>query len=320
MQPAEIRVRAPSRLHFGLFSFGGAGRQYGGVGVMVQRPALQLSIKCPGQIQRHLQQSQRLTDIISRWRTARQHDAVPPFAVVIEQPVPQHAGLGSGTQLALAVTAGLEAWCGRPAPDPPQLAQITARGRRSAVGTYGFVMGGLIVERGRTADEPLAPLERRIPFPASWRFLLLRPRHGHGLCGADEQQAFANLPPVSSTTRDTLIDLAINGLMPAAEQLDFARFSECLFEYGRCAGDCFAPTQGGPYNGPELTDLVTKVRLAGLRGVGQSSWGPTLFAVAENADQAAAVADRLRRQLGPRQIAIDVTAADNDGACLRRAP
>ncbi len=40
-----VRVVAPSRLHFGLLSFGHrAGRRYGGIGLMIDRPAVRLSL------------------------------------------------------------------------------------------------------------------------------------------------------------------------------------------------------------------------------------------------------------------------------------
>ena len=41
--PPVVRIIAPSRLHFGLWSLGGDGtRRFGGVGAMVQQPALRL--------------------------------------------------------------------------------------------------------------------------------------------------------------------------------------------------------------------------------------------------------------------------------------
>ena len=41
-----VTVTAPSRLHFGMFSFGRSDiRQFGGVGVMVEQPALRLTIE-----------------------------------------------------------------------------------------------------------------------------------------------------------------------------------------------------------------------------------------------------------------------------------
>ena len=46
--------------------------------------------------------------------------------------------------------------------DLKELTRLTGRGRRSAVGTYGFVQGGFLVETGKVPGESLAPLALRI--------------------------------------------------------------------------------------------------------------------------------------------------------------
>lgn len=39
----------------------------------------------------------------------------------------------------------------------------------------------------------------------------------------------------------------------------------------------FSPVQGGPYNGPIVFQLVETLISRGAQGVGQSSWGPSVF-------------------------------------------
>lgn len=65
---------------------------------------------------------------------------LPPAAIEIQESVPTHAGLGSGTQLALAVGMGLTRLCGLP-PDIHRIAHITDRGIRSDVGVGVFEAG-----------------------------------------------------------------------------------------------------------------------------------------------------------------------------------
>ena len=79
-------------------------------------------------------------------------------------------------------------------------------------------------------------------------------------------------------------------MAPAVERGDCAKFGDALYEYGVVAGNCFAPVQGGPFNGPVLTELVARMRALGARGVGQRSWGPTVFAVMPNDAEAASFA------------------------------
>ena len=52
-----------------------------------------------------------------------------------------------------------------------------------------------------------------------------------------------------------------------------------MYELNARAGDAFAAAQGGRYAAPAVTALVARLRGLGVKGVGQSSWGPTVFAV-----------------------------------------
>src|SRR4029079_11549235 len=139
-----------------------------------------------------------------RWSTFHQCE-LPNCRLAIEKTIPQHAGLGSGTQLALAVGAALNAFAGLPSQTPQELALSVGRGLRSAVGSYGFVYGGLIVEQGKLPEEPISPLDCRLDLPAEWRFVLVRPRQLAGLAGADESAAMAALPAVPPEVTQRLI-------------------------------------------------------------------------------------------------------------------
>ncbi len=242
--------------------------------------------------------------------------AAPPCRIELQSVPQRHVGLGSGTQLACSVATGLAAWLGRPTPSPVDLARLTGRGQRSAVGTYGFALGGMIVEAGRVPEEPLSPLECRVEIPAAWRFVLVESPERRGLSGLDEQQAFADLPPVSAAVRDQLIAEVRQNMLPAISSQDCAAFGESLFRYGRLAGMCFAPVQGGPYNGPQIEQLVHDIRQSGVAGVGQSSWGSTVFCVVKDQDAAERLACDLPRRCSVAPLAIQITPADNHGAVV----
>ena len=132
--PRTVRVTAPSRLHFGLWSLGQVEeRQFGGIGAMIDRPALEISLQPASQLEIVGEQTERITSFAERW--SRFHGVRPDCRIVEQRPVPQHVGLGSGTQLALAVAAGLNALFGLPSQSPQELAVSVGRGLRSAVGT-----------------------------------------------------------------------------------------------------------------------------------------------------------------------------------------
>src|SRR3954452_21590206 len=101
-----VHVTAPSRLHFGLWSLGGGeGRQFGGVGAMIEQPQLRLSIKPAEQLEAAGENVERVIAFPRRW-AAFQGMSEPACQIEIQAVIPEHAGLGSGTQLALSVAAG----------------------------------------------------------------------------------------------------------------------------------------------------------------------------------------------------------------------
>ncbi|MCL4203680.1 MAG: hypothetical protein KJ000_14340 [Pirellulaceae bacterium] len=328
----QVRVVAPSRLHFGLLSFGrDEGRQYGGIGLMIDRPAVRLRLdraECyetrfemaddflPPADATTIRQSLavRVGEFASRWAAFHNLPAPPCCCISIESAPPQHVGLGTGTQLALSVAAGLNALFGLGEPSAVELAMSVGRGLRSAVGTYGFVLGGLIVERGKLPGEAIAPLDCRLDLPADWRVLLVQPAAVSGLSGSAEQQAFEDLPPVPDEVTRRLTDELRLVMLPAAACGDFEQFSESVYRYGRLAGQCFAPIQGGPYNGPDLERLVESIRALGIRGVGQSSWGPTLFALLPDAAAAEVLQRRLTETLPPPLPLMLSTSLNHRGA------
>jgi beta-RFAP synthase len=280
---------------------------------MIEQPGLKLSIAPAAELKTIGKLAERAAGFARRW--AEFHGRDPPRCqIVLEATPPEHAGLGTGTQLGLAVAAGLNAWCGLPDQTPQELALSVGRGLRSAVGTYGFAMGGLVVEQGKLSGEPISPLDCRIDLPADWRFVLVRHADAAGLSGEDEAAAMAELPTVPPAVTKELVDEVCQRLVPAAATADFDEFAASLYRYGRASGQCFAARQGGPYNGPVLTELVDRIRSLGFPGVGQSSWGPTLFAVAASDQAARSLVSQLRENDRDEWLNLQIATPCNSGA------
>lgn len=312
--PSAVEVTAPSRLHFGLFSFGNpAVRQFGGVGVMIDQPGLRLRITSAENCAVDGPLANRARSVLDR--LAREGHAPPCRIEIITAPA-EHQGLGTGTQLALAISAGIQRFAGGPLLDAPSLAARAQRGLRSAVGTYGFLLGGMLVDDGKLPGQAFADLRGRVALPKAWRFVLVCPRHEQGLSGANERQAFADLPAVPEATTRLLRRLAIEELVPAGQAADFARFSEAVFEYGYQAGLCFAPRQGGPFASRWIADCVARLRDWGIRGVGQSSWGPTVFALMPDEYAATDLVERLHREVEAATF-LTIAKPANAGAAIK---
>ncbi len=314
----RVEVRTNCRLHFGLTSLGHDVEcpQFGGVGVMVDAPGVHLQITSAEQFTTAGPLSERVTKFATSIAEHLQLAALPEVHVEVLAAPREHTGLGVGTQLGLAVAAGFAECLGFPWRDPLRLSQLTRRGRRSAIGTYGFLLGGLIVDAGHRTDEQLGQLAYRGEFPIDWRFALLAPHAKLGRAGAAEDRTIANLPPVPRAITEELEQITSTQFIPASKNNDFAIFSEALYRYGCLAGKCFAPAQGGIFSSPETARLIAWLRAQGIAGVGQSSWGPTVFALLPNAQ----AADDLNALLSDKSEFQDyefvTAAAANQGATV----
>ena len=275
-----FRLTAPSRLHFGLLARGPAApRQFGGLGLMVEAPGLEIeatpssSWTAAGPLaDRALRVAQSVASALALG------DRRPtPLHLAMRRVPPEHVGLGTGTQLSLAVAKLVAASIGMLETSAADLAALCGRGVRSGVGLHGFDVGGLVVEGGHKTDGGIAPLLCRLHFPADWSALVVAPRVAEGLHGAAEALAFAALPPMPEAETDRLCRLVLLGLMPAVAEVDLDGFGAALEEIQHRVGSWFAPAQGGVFASARLATLVAWLRSEGLRGVGQSSWGPTIY-------------------------------------------
>lgn len=277
------RVAAPSRLHFGLMAVPIPGeaapeeRQFGGVGLMLDSPRIVLKATPAARWAANGPHAQRALDFAQRLMNTIPADQRQSFAIEIEKGMEEHAGLGSGTALALAVAKALAIECGHVDWPTVELAARVGRGQRSAVGVHGFDLGGLIVEAGKLPGEPIAPLVGRFALPSEWRVLLLRPPVDARWYGRRELLAFDRV--TRKNPSDTLRRLVTDNLLPALVSADLHSFGEALHEYNLLSGVAFADQQGGAYAGQLIADLIAYLRQRGVRGVGQSSWGPTVFAI-----------------------------------------
>jgi len=318
---SPLRITAGSRLHFGLLSFGQAsGPQYGGAGVMVARPTLIVSFLPAERFEVSGPLPERTRAMVQH--VARRLDLaeLPAIRVEVESCPPQHSGLGVGTQLGLCLARGVAEMLGRRLDDAVALARTAGRGKRSWVGTYGFLHGGLVYEGGQNLQTPgsPAPLLERVALPKDWRFVLVRRQQASGLSGTTEQDAFASLPPVSSSTTSALRRELEDQLLPAAGDGDLERFGQSVYRYGRMAGECFAARQGGPYAGRKVAELVEWLRAQGVKGVGQSSWGPTVFALVGDETEAQELVEHVRARADSDPLEATIAPPLNSGAVVER--
>lgn len=323
MTPPVIEVVAPSRLHFGLASFGttpaassAAVGVYGGVGAMIAEPVVRLRVSPSTRFEVAGRHASRVERFVARYVESFGLRDRPCCRIEVETAPDEHAGLGLGTQLGMAIASGLAAFERRPETRTERLAQAVGRGARSAVGAHGFRHGGLLLDAGKRRGESLGRLAGRVPLPDAWRFVLARPPASAGLAGVAEAAAFARLPPPTPEVTANLWRLAERELMPAAESADFDRFSAALHDYNVAAGECFADVQGGPFASEAIAELISTLRDLGCVGCGQSSWGPTVFALARSAEAAETLRAAIAAGHGD-ELRTAIVAPNNHGATIR---
>lgn len=314
-----VRITTGSRLHFGLLRLppqpdwpDDVTRYYGGAGVMIEHPRTVV----------HIQQSHEFSadgPHAGRARQASMRVAVPdqavsPVSVVVESAPDAHAGLGSGTQLEMAIACGISRLSGRD--DPIEtLARGQQRGQRSAIGIHGFAQGGFLIDAGKRRAAEISMLAARHEFPPDWVIVLLTPKIDREWHGEQERAAFA---ASTAKTDPALPAILETGVVPALIDADFPTFAAAIGEYNARVGDMFRPLQGARYCHPSVENLIAWLTGAGIGGAGQSSWGPTVYGFCDDRARAASAVARVLEIWGD-QVTTGVTHARNRGAAIEAA-
>ncbi|KAB1187974.1 MULTISPECIES: beta-ribofuranosylaminobenzene 5'-phosphate synthase family protein [Haloferax] len=291
-----VRVSAGARIHFGFLNLSLArDRLYGGLGVGLDEPQVVVSAEPAAEVDcRHpaaRQYAEQAVDLLG----------VDGANVVVERTLPRHAGLGSGTQLALAVLRAVAAATETDV-DVRQLAPEMGRGGRSGIGVASFEHGGAILDAGHptarfTTDRPadgswtVPAVAARHTVPDDWRFLLVVPDVDPGRNGAAEEASMRSVVErADPATSDRIAGIVTRRLLPALAEGSAERFGEAVESVGRLNGTWYADEQGGVYRPPVGALVSSLSESPAVYGSGQSSWGPTVYGVTDAAHVDEAIA------------------------------
>lgn len=310
-----IHVETTARLHMGFIDLhGGLGRRFGSVGLALEQPVTKLALR------RQAGFSGEGAGVVRALECARyfaERVGIDGGAhVAVEQHIPEHAGLGSGTQMALAVGAAISALYGLDL-TTREIAAVTGRGARSGIGVGAFDQGGLLIDGGRGALTQVPPILARLHFPESWRVLLLLDRQDVGVHGNQEISAFETLPEFPAEQAAHISRLILMQALPAVAEQDIASFGHAISEIQHMVGRHFSPAQGGDiYHSRKVAEAMQWLTAQGVGCTGQSSWGPTGFAIVESQE----LAERLLTLVQGRfpQIEIVCCSARNQGSIVRQ--
>ncbi|MGB9914957.1 MAG: beta-ribofuranosylaminobenzene 5'-phosphate synthase family protein [Candidatus Bathyarchaeales archaeon] len=318
----RVYVKTPARLHMGLIDLNGnRGRIFGGLGVGINYPNVIIeaqpaeTLRVTGEKTEHVKAlAQRFFDAYSIKAKAQLH---------VKQTIPEHVGLGSGTQLALAVATALAKLCNVKA-STAEVALAMGRAKRSGIGTTVFEQGGFVVDGGKcikngvAAPECFPPSIFHCAFPENWRFVVAIPNSKKGLSKDAEIAAFKQLPPMAPEKVGEICRLIMLKLLPALVEQDIKGFGKALTQIQIIVGTHFAPAQGGTYSSEITTEGIRLLQKLGVHGVGQSSWGPTFYGLCQNEKEAEEIRAKISAFLNNGADGeVFIAKANNKGAFIR---
>ncbi|WP_269319492.1 beta-ribofuranosylaminobenzene 5'-phosphate synthase family protein [Methylomonas sp. 11b] len=307
-----MTVIAPARLHMGFIDLSGAlGRHFGSIGLALNEINTRLTISAADSLQVSGPSAERALKCTRQFcQLLGVSDALN---ITIDNAIPEHIGLGSGTQMALAVGAALNAFYDLGL-SVREIAQLSDRGARSGIGIGIFETGGLVVDGGRGPDTKTPPMVAQMAVPEDWRFILVFDQRGQGLHGEQEVSAFQQLPPFPQAQAERLCYLLLMQGLPALAECDLDKFGEVITSLQQAVGEHFAPVQGGVFTSPDVAAAMASLAVQGAVAIGQTSWGPTGFCAVANPQRAAELLAQLERQFAASPLSFLVVSARNQTA------
>ncbi|MDM8555493.1 hypothetical protein QUF75_12240 [Desulfococcaceae bacterium HSG7] len=282
----KVRIAASSRLHLGFMDLNGSlGRLYGSIGVALSKPITEIEVQTGNHLSIQNVSENKKRKVFNFVKTfSKYHGIDPNVTIRVLKSIPEHKGLGSGTQLALSVSTALAHIYGIKT-DTHALSVMMGRGMRSGIGIWGFEHGGFIIDSGKMrlkdggfdARPPKAIV--RCDFPDEWKFVIVVPEEKHGLSGEEEKKAIEFVHP-SRKISEEICRLVMMKLMPSLIEKEIEAFGNALSEIDRRTGLFFVPVQGGIYSEKLSHKIIDHFLASGAYGAGQSSWGPAVYGLA----------------------------------------
>ncbi|WP_445475023.1 beta-ribofuranosylaminobenzene 5'-phosphate synthase [Methanococcoides methylutens] len=313
-----IKIRSPSRLHLSLIDMNAEiGRVDGGVGITLDSPNITLSAEKHDGIE--ITGGSSLSD-----RVYGAVEALLPegegIKVHVEEDMPPHVGLGSGTQIALSAAAAVNELYGL-GMSVKELAIRVGRGGTSGIGVASFESGGFLVDCGHKFSEKgsfspssasradPAPVIFRHDLP-DWDIILALP-DSKGAHDAQEVDIFKKECPIPLQEVQEICHVVLMQMMPAIIEGDIENFGMAL-NHLQTVG---FKRREIALQSPDVRDLIEFMQDLGVAGAGMSSFGPVVFGVVDHRR----MGEQIRKEA---QLFLDETAggkvvltrANNSGA------
>lgn len=300
----KIRVTTPCRIHLSLIDENGyTGRVDGGIGLMLDRPnvifeatnhAEEFKIEAHKYYRESIEViNEQASKIFKAFNINNKN-----FHFNLKRYFPSHVGLGSKTQLSLAIAVAITKLKNISDISLKDLTRLVNRGGTSGIGWRGFEKGGFIVDAGhefgkgkeketflpssasKGANPALTIL--RYPIPEHWRFVLVIPNVKKGAYGDEEISIFQSHAPIPKEEVNEVSHQILMKIVPGIIKNDL-----------ECFGEGLKRIQNIGFKKVEISlqhEIVKKTLTFfedyGVKAFGMSSFGPSVIGIVESDDEA----------------------------------
>lgn len=326
----RVVVQTPSRIHMTLIDLSGrSGRVDGGIGIALDEPSIVVEAERSRDltVEGNSADADRVRNAIQA--VLKSYGIVGPGAgarVSIRGDYKAHVGLGSGTQMAIAAGRAVCSLYDKSV-STREIAVIVNRGGTSGIGTAAFDLGGFIMDGGHSfgsgkdktdfrpssASHGVKPphVIARYDFPRDWRIVLAIPNLPKGAHGQREVDVFRDYCPVPLEDVHELCYQIMMKMAPAVVEGNLDDFGQAV---NRVQELGFKKVEVDLQH-PLVKGLMEGMREAGAACSGLSSFGPTVYAIADSqVRDVEALAREAMEEVGGEVL---ITKARNEGARVR---
>ncbi|MEM0027041.1 MAG: hypothetical protein QXT53_04395 [Ignisphaera sp.] len=282
----SVTIVSSARIHFGFYNFLDDNIAWGGVGIAIDNPRIIVRVSESEEIKVDNRTNIDVSDVVNAVRDGL---GVKGFSVEVLEAYPRHVGLGSTTQLALAIgyavsllyDLGLEI---------RDVAFKLGRGKYSGIGIAAFELGGFIVDSGRVVssegvvsppsnvdDVPYPIYRQRIP--KGWIFVVSIIKNAKG-CGLNNHDKLLEKPvPLPKDTQLEFYKTLMLYILPSIARKDLGTFAVALTKFQRMVIENLEKVLETSIQCEEAKGVMDIMARHGLIGVGQSIWGPMVYGI-----------------------------------------
>ena len=315
-----IEITSPSRLHLTLIDLNAEiGRVDGGVGITLDHPHIRIRAERSDEVEvigkSHLR-DRMMASVVSVLDEGG-------VRIRIEEDMPSHVGLGSGTQAALLAAAAANELYGLGL-SVRDLAIKVGRGGTSGIGVESFKSGGFIVDGGHRFSEKSsfspsaasradpAPVLFRHDFP-DWDIILAIP-DTKGAHDAQEVGIFKKECPIPLQEVQEVSHVILMQMLPSILEADIESFGKAV-KHIQSVG---FKRREVSLQSQEVKDVIDLMAQSGAHGAGMSSFGPAVYGFVDSRASAEEICRDVQRMLDETIGGqVMVTSANNSGASIR---